>query len=164
MRRAWDTMLSRITGFSTPVFGVQWTPSADERKVAQEAVSFLEDRRVLFVPHEAELPHHCVESVEGIRVKLTELIGRLTGASILQTALRHMRAACREFLSRVVQDERYVINGFEPGHYASWVFLPALGELRARIGVQIAIVSTAYGIDVEDQIIPILPPNVEEEE
>jgi hypothetical protein len=48
--------VARLTGFSTPVFGIQWTPPESQRTVARRAIAFLEDRRVLFVPLEMESP------------------------------------------------------------------------------------------------------------
>jgi hypothetical protein len=38
---------ARVTGFSTPVFGVSWSPSEPEVTAARRVVTFLEDRRVL---------------------------------------------------------------------------------------------------------------------
>jgi len=58
---------SRITGLSVPVFGVQWNPPDAERSAARRVLAFLEDRRVLFVPSEMEVPEHCVAAVLGIR-------------------------------------------------------------------------------------------------
>jgi hypothetical protein len=40
----------RITGFSTPFFGVSWNPPAAERDTVRGFLTFLEDRRVLFNP------------------------------------------------------------------------------------------------------------------
>lgn len=41
-------IISRLAGFSTPIFGVQWNPSEPQRAVARRVIAFLEDRRVLF--------------------------------------------------------------------------------------------------------------------
>jgi hypothetical protein len=60
-------IVSRITGLSVPVFGVQWNPPEAECVAARRVLAFLEDRRVLYVPSEMELPQHCVESVLRIR-------------------------------------------------------------------------------------------------
>jgi hypothetical protein len=39
-------ILSRLTGFSVPVFGVSWSPPEAERAVARRVIASLEDRRV----------------------------------------------------------------------------------------------------------------------
>lgn len=58
----------RITGFSTPFFGVQWTPLAAERDMVRGFLTFLEDRRVLFVPHHLEVHGEVERSVHEIGV------------------------------------------------------------------------------------------------
>jgi hypothetical protein len=57
----------RITGFSTPFFGVQWTPPSAERDTVGGFVTFLEDRRVLFAPYELEVEGQVERSVHEIR-------------------------------------------------------------------------------------------------
>jgi hypothetical protein len=39
----------RLTGISTPIGGISWTPPVDERDVAKKLLVFLEDRRALFM-------------------------------------------------------------------------------------------------------------------
>ncbi|MDE2346796.1 MAG: hypothetical protein KGL13_10065, partial [Gammaproteobacteria bacterium] len=58
---------ARLTGISSPIFGVSWKPPETERSVAKRVIAFLEDRRVLYSPSEMEVPDHCVESVLDIR-------------------------------------------------------------------------------------------------
>jgi hypothetical protein len=67
----------RLSGISTPIFGVSWTPGEAEVAVARRLVRLLEDRRVLFNPFELEVPEHCVSSVVEIRHVLTDEIGAL---------------------------------------------------------------------------------------
>ena len=51
-------ILSRLTGISCPVFGIQWNPPEPEITVAQRVISFLEDRRVLYNPFDLEFFGH----------------------------------------------------------------------------------------------------------
>ena len=87
----------RLTGLSTPIFGLSWNPPESERSVAQRVVAQLEDRRVLYNPSEMEVPHHCVTSVLEIRRLLTGELGALDEKSELAGSLRAMRAACRKY-------------------------------------------------------------------
>jgi hypothetical protein len=153
-----DEIASRLTGLSSPIFGVSWNPPEPERAVARRVLTFLEDRRVLYVDSEMEIPSHCVESILYIREYLTDEIGRLTGGGELVSSLRALRAACRKFLEGV-DDERHEIIRFggSPGHYASWTFNGALGALRGVFGLHAARLAAAYGIDVEDQLASIFP-------
>lgn len=155
-----NDITSRLTGISCPVFGVSWTPPASERDAAMRVVTYLEDRRVLYNPSDLEVPAHCVQSVIEIRHHLTEELQKLDAKDELAKQLRSMRAACRKFLDVVHAPNEYydiVEHGFSRGHFASWVFGSALGELRGVFGLHLAQIAAAYGLDVEDDLASILP-------
>lgn len=157
-------IVSRVTGFSVPIFGIQWSPAEAERTVARRVLAFLEDRRVLYAPSEMEVPHHCVESVFRIREFLTEELGRLSATTDIASSLRAMRAACRKFLTVVEADDRRIILfGAQQNHYASWVFNGAIGELRGVFGVHVAMLAVKHGLDVEDDLASILPAEVDDQ-
>ncbi|MRH02427.1 hypothetical protein GIY21_19185 [Xanthomonas sontii] len=154
---------SRLTGISSPVFGVSWNPPESDRAIARRVIAYLEDRRVLYVPSEAELPEHCIHSVLEIRRFLTNELGSLPPDGSIAQALSAMRAACRKFLETVQADNGVIVrHGSSHGHYASWVFIGALGELRGVFGVHIAALAAAYGLDIEQQLAAIIPANAVE--
>jgi hypothetical protein len=155
----------KLTGFSTPIFGVSWEPSDSEREIARRVIAKLEDRRVLYNPTEMEVPHHCVMSVVEIRHILSDELGNLSEESNLARSLRAMRAACRKFLNTVQADEKRIIDfGNYPGHFASWEFNGAVGELRGVFGIHLAQIAAQYGLDIEDELASILPITEEENE
>jgi len=155
---------NRLTGISTPVIGVSWQPTRSEAAVARRVVAFLEDRRVLYNPGEMEVPAHCITSVLQIRRFLTAEIGRLGGKSELRTSLRAMRAACRKFLDAVGgEDSEIALHAREPGHYASWTFYGARGEMRGVFGIHLARVATRFRVDVEDGLASIIPSNADDD-
>jgi hypothetical protein len=148
----------RLTGFSTPIFGVSWNPPEADRAVARRLVAFLEDRRVLYEPSHVEVPDHCVQSVLEIRRALTQELSALDPNSELGQSISAIRSACRKFLSTVqTGDSRIIRFGSDHGHYASWVFISAIGELRGVCGIHIAKIASAYGLDVEAQLASIFP-------
>ena len=151
-------IIRRITGISTPIFGISWNPDKTEGDVARQVIVYLEDRRVLYVPSEMEDPSHCVESVIQIREFLTSRISDLPENAELSQSLRAMRAACRKFLDKVGSKNGDPIRyGAIRNHWASWEFNSAVGELRGVFGVQIAKIAVSYGINVEDGLASILP-------
>jgi hypothetical protein len=151
-------IVSRITGFSVPIFGIQWNPTEAERAVVRRILTFLEDRRVLYSPSQMEVPSHCVDSVLRIREFLTSELGKLDSAADVADSIRAMRAACRKFLTTVnVDDRKPIIYGAERGHYASWIFNGAVGELRGVFGIHIAMLATKHGLDIEDELATIIP-------
>jgi hypothetical protein len=155
---------SRVTGISVPIFGVQWNPPEAECAVARRVIAFLEDRRVLYVPSEMEVPHHCVESIIRIREFLTSELGQLDSTSKISLSLRAMRAACRKFLTTVQADDgrRIIEFGAHQGHYASWIFNGAVGELRGVFGIHVASLAASHGLDVEDDLSSIFPADMED--
>jgi len=149
---------SRLTGLSVPIFGVQWNPPKTEVQSARRVITFLEDRRVLYNPDSLEIPQHCVQSVIEIRRFLTDILQDCVAGSEIANHLRAMRASCRKFLDTVQADDRRIVTfGSQHGHYASWIFQPALGELRATFGIHIAQLAVRYGYDLEGDLIRILP-------
>ena len=87
-------ILSRLNGFSVPIFGISWNPPKPHVTTARKVFTFLEDRRVLFNPYAWEEPSHCIQSVLEIRKFLTDQIGELEGEG-LPNNLKAIRAACR---------------------------------------------------------------------
>jgi hypothetical protein len=151
-------IVSRVTGLSCPVFGVSWNPPEAEVVKARRVIAFLEDRRVLYVPSEMERPDLCVRSVCEIRGFLTEEIGRASVDSDLTQSLRAMRGACRKFLNALGPEDSEVARfGAHPGHWASWEFNGALGELRGVVGLHVARIAAEYGLGVENNLARILP-------
>lgn len=151
-----NEVIKRITGLSTPVFGISWNPEGTDRDRAKSIVAFLEDRRVLYNPTEMEVPHRCVQSILEIRGFLTEQIGRIENQEFREI-LKGMRAACRKFLDSVGEREDIVQHGNTAGHWASWAFNGAVGELRGVFGIHIVKIAAMYGLDIENDLSSILP-------
>lgn len=143
----YQELASRLNGIQIPIFGVQWAPADSERKVVREVLIFFEDRRVLYNPCAWEMENQVTESVLRIREELTQAIQRLGEDSKAAPAMRAMRTACREYLNG--SHQRY-------GHD----FSIDLGRLRALFGLQIAFLAIQYGIDLEDELASIIPPEL----
>lgn len=58
-----------------------------------------------------------------------------------------MRAACREYLDQA----------HRPHHLG---FMLTLGELRAHFGLQVAFLAIEYGLDIQDELAEIVPPEL----
>ncbi len=154
---------SRLTGLSSPIFGISWNPPPADVTVARRVIAFLEDRRVFFVDESIEVVDHCVRSVIEVRHYLTSEIQQL-GDGELSGSLRAMRAACRKFLEAIdAPDGIMVPYGHHHGHWGSWRFSGALGELRSTFGIHIAKIAAQNGLDVEDDLARILPASDDED-
>lgn len=147
---------ARLTGFSTPVFGVSWNPPMPERLVARRVIAFLEDRRVLYNPEHIEIDDQVTRSVLEIRRFLTDQIGGLSEDSALTGHLLAIRAACRKYLDDTAESkgrpQLYRLRGpFEFG------FLLQLGEMRSVVGQHVAAIAVMYGLDVKGDLAKVLP-------
>jgi hypothetical protein len=164
-RIAANSLVHRLSGFSLPFFGVQWTPPADEREILRGLLTALEDRRVLFVPHHLEVVSQVTSSVLQMRETLTKTLQTLPETSRAAGSIRAMRAACRRFLEEPMPDFRNLMR-WHGGRHAddeegSPSFFVALGELRATFGTHIAVLAYQYGLDVEPELASILPSSDE---
>lgn len=75
-----------------------------------------------------------------------------------------MRAAARKFLSDPRPDFRNITHrhGRWDDRETDAGFFVALGELRATFGLHIATLACLYGIDVEEGLAAIMPPDNED--
>ncbi|MFT3981184.1 MAG: hypothetical protein QM687_11985 [Ferruginibacter sp.] len=152
---------NKLTGFSIPIFGVSWTPAKLEIDVAKKVITFLEDRRVLYVVYELESPQHCLSSILQIREFLTTQMFDLSDKSELANILRSMRSACRKFLDSV-QGQYYFNKGrgridHDLGMGGQIHFYNAMGELRAIMGILLAKIIVMHGLNFEGELLNIIP-------
>lgn len=157
-------MPKRVTGFglSGPLgygFSVQWDYAEGDEEVARQVVVFLEDRRLLFGERHLEDEMHCVRSAIEIRRFVTSELSKAKPGRSLAQSLAAIRVAARAFVEAAgpqainFSERRSSLNTDK--------FSLALGELRSRVGLQIALIAGHYDIEVEDDLAQILPPLVD---
>ena len=159
MRVPFGEIAKRLTGFSTPFFGLSWNPPPLDRDVTERLLGALEDRRVLFNPNNLEVPDQCIRSVVEIRRLLNDSLANVDRQSPIGQSIRAMREACRMFLDRtnpLARDHGHMsFDQLPPSE--QWRLATALAELRVVFGVHLAKLSATYRIDVEDQLVTIFP-------
>ena len=148
-------ILASVTGVSTPIFGIQWKPITAEITIAKDILRDLEDKRVLYRPHDLEDSSHCRSSVENIRAILTSALKQVGANGNMGKQLSKMRRACRDFCDIVGSP---LFNSAAPPIQKS-LLSRELSRLRNTIGSAIAAISISYGLDVEDDLASIIPFN-----
>lgn len=146
-----------ITGISTPIFGLQWTPPVIESDEAKSLINYLENKRVLYNPVSMEDANHCTLSVIQIRDELTDMIRNLSGPSRLAQSLKSMRQACANFCDNVGHPD---FKNYETPIQRS-ILERELVKLRYKCGLSLAKISIGYGIDVDDNLAAIMPFNLD---
>lgn len=161
-------MLNRVTGFSIPIFGIQWTPVALDREAVRKFIVFLEDRRALFNPMPSEVEDDVIGSIRHIREQCVLTLGALGEKSQAAANVRAIGAACRHFLDNPYPEfndafERHrwrdgerefgLRHGTKPE-----AFFTALGEFRGYVGAQIAVLAALYDLDIHGDLTGIIPP------
>ncbi|WP_432871830.1 DUF6650 family protein [Microbispora rosea] len=145
---------------SLPGFGIQWQKTSTDRKIANEVIAFLEDRRLLFGDRHVDDEGDCVHSALQIRTFLTEQLRRDGVGRELRQILKAMRATCRNFVDAAGPGGRNF--GYHMGPTGANRFGLALGDLRSRMGFYIAAIATQYKIEIDEDLSTILPPRPKE--
>lgn len=146
-------MRRRLNGLQLPWLGASWETIPGDKEIAKGTIVFLENKRVLFGERHNEDGRHCLMSANEIRHFLTTQISAAHGEE-LADSLRAMRAAARRFADAAGPEARNFDGDWHPGN----MFWLALGDFRALMGVQIARIASRYRLEVEEELMQILPP------
>lgn len=153
----------RLKSLSAFGFGASWEITNPDRDAIRAFLTYLEDRRALYVPTQLEVEGDVRWSVEDIRRRCTEVVGKLGEDSSAKPHVRAIRQACRRYMTNERHEyPNLVPRGPEISHQAGWLI--ALGELRAIVGFHIGVLAAAYDIELEDElagIVPLLEDEVE---
>lgn len=146
-------VFNRITGLSIPIFGVSWNPPPAEVVIADKLLSFLSDRRVLYTLFSSERADYSVHSILRIRDRLAVDLEQLDHTSNLASSLETMRKSCRDFL----EAEQSILRS---AGYQNKLFV-ALSQLRGIFAIEIAKISSQYGIDLDEDLTNLVTRYVE---
>jgi len=163
MKVSWNQIRYRMTGISTPFGGISWTPPESEREKIRGLVTFLEDRRALYMDYRSEMVQSVKSSVHQIRSELTRTLSVLDEGSKAVEPIRVMRASCREFLTRtqhITDSSLHRNHSFGPWDeldLGSSAFFEQLGRLRGVFGFQLGQLCLTYRPEIEEELAGTLP-------
>lgn len=159
-----QSLASRLAGVSMLGFGMSWKAPEPERVVVRDVITALEDKRALYSQAVWEEPSHVVQSLFKIRDELTSGLKRVGDNSPAKDAFRIMRSSCRDFLTltsaKTYEQNRGMMRGDRTWEQEQ--FFIELGKLRSVFGQQLAVLGYLYGVDIEESLATILPPEADE--
>lgn len=142
----------RITGISTPWLGLSWEYRESDANVVRRVFSFLEDRRVLYEPLDAQIFFYVGQSAAEIRQMLTQELGASSLGKQLSESFKAIRAALRRFMDDLEKlDQRERSGLMDPLQIHDQQVL-ALGEMRGRVNPLLALLAEKYQIEVEEEL------------
>ncbi|WP_085124493.1 DUF6650 family protein [Tistlia consotensis] len=156
-RRITAETARRITGVSTPLGGIQWAdPGPSQREHIRKFIVALEDRRVLYNPMWIEDRGQVDRSILEIRFACSQTLQQLPEDDFAVTPLRMIRAACRRYHDDSSLDF-HLIGLPSRSRGTTGGFFVALGQFRATIAFQVALLAAHYGFDIEGDLAGVLP-------
>lgn len=155
-----QSLASRLAGVSILGFGASWKAPEPERVVVRDVITSLEDKRALYSKAVWEEPAHVIQSIFKIRDELTAGLKRVADKSPAKDAFRIMRATCRNFLTLTSTQSLTGSRGMmdRGGMWEQEEFFTELGKLRAVVGQQLVVLGFLYGVEIEEELASILPP------
>ena len=148
----------RITGISGPFGGVQWAdPGPSDAEHVRRFFLELEDRRVLYNPMWLEVQNQVDRSILEIRQICTDALKNFSANDFATQPIRNVRLASRRYLDEAMIEFPHASLDHGRGNFTPGFFL-ALGEFRATVGQQLALLAARYDITVEGDLAGIFPP------
>jgi len=159
----WNDISSRFTGISFPIGGFSWNPPPDERKIAEELVTYLENQGLFYAPFEWEHPKDCYNSADRVRDEITATMQKLRRRMAAFHRSEAIRVALREFQRTLREGELHELESKSSmNNDQIAAFDSALIRLRRSAGAQIASLVGIYGLSVYWELDHWLYPPVDD--
>jgi len=160
-RRSWKELASRITGVSIAGVGsLSWAASPNERKIAEEVITYLENQGIFSSPFEWEHPKETYSSAGMVRTELTNYMQKLNRNMESFECFDSIRAELKEF-QRDLRAQR--LSGLESKSEMTneqvAEYDRRLVRLRNLVSYQAAMVAIACKFSLSKELHNWLPPS-----
>jgi hypothetical protein len=155
MKRSLSNFTRRVSGISTPVGGISWTPSADERQIVYKLLQRLGDRRLIRHYHGGFEYPAVVRSLEIMRTNVTDALTALSPESHARPLLEDIRTALHAFQDLLQEEYPQDKYRYDSGAEASPTseVLEALQEMRSIVGQKVERLGQIHEIPLGDTLV-----------
>jgi hypothetical protein len=155
MKRTLSNFIRRLSGISSPVGGISWTPTADERQIVYKLLQRLGNRRLIRHHHGGFEYPAVVRSLEIMRSNVTDALAELSPESGARPLLEDIRTALHAFQDLLQEEYPQDRYRYDLGTEASPTseVLEALQEMRSIVGRQVGRLSQIHEIPLSDTLV-----------
>ena len=159
-RLSWKELRPRITGVSIAGVGsLSWAAEPNERKIAEEVITYLEDQGIFSSPFEGEHPKETYASAGTVRTGLTAYMQKLNRNMESFEHFDFIRAELKQF-QRDLRAQR--LSGLESkGEMTNEQVAEydrRLVQLRNSVSLRAALVAIACKFSLSNELHNWLPP------
>ena|SRR3989442_1382658 len=149
MRLSITEFLRRLSGISTPIFGISWTPPSEERQLVNGLLQQLGDRRLIRKYHGGFEYRAVIVSLEKMRSDATQALSQLSPEAACRPTIENLRTALHLFQT-LVESERPAGRDEASPTDAT---LKALGVFQDTVGSQLRSLARAYSIPLYEGLV-----------
>jgi len=145
----------RLSGISTPIGGISWEPSQDERQIVYRLVQKLGDRRLIHDFHHRFEYYAVIKSLEKMRDSITDALGTLSPESKSIKLIENIRKVLHLFQTLIESEYSVETNilrdkSFEP--VPTHNTLEALFAMQKVIGTHLLLISQIYKFELDETL------------
>jgi hypothetical protein len=140
-------MVVRINGVSSPIGGISWEYTENEKRQIQKLFYFLESKRLLINPADMELPYQCAQSAVEIKKFVIGLLCDFKFSKDTELHLKELCDACNDFLNELNWQQRpQIIYKNNAGDWVDSNFSKIMKTFREVFRANITYMGGKYGL------------------
>jgi len=143
MKMSIKEFLNKLSGISTPIIGVTWTPLGDERQIVYKLFQKLGDRRLIRHYHGGFEYDAVIDSLMIMRKDITSTLSELSPESKCRKILENIRKALHLFQT-FIENNEYVTDSDD--------VLTALYDMKNVVRKNLIKLSKIYNIEIDEYL------------
>lgn len=155
MKMSIKEFVSKLSGISTPIGGITWTPTKNERQIVYELFQKLRDRRLIRHYHGGFEYRAAIDSLMTMRKDVTSALSELSPGCKCRKILENIRKALHLFQT-FVEDEypknKYNYDSERAEAMPTNDVLTALSSMQKIVSKNLIELNKIYNIELNDSL------------